>query len=389
MDELLNKLSIEEIEKLKWLFSMSNNQQLKEIVTLRVFREEYLNLLKSNRSISYYNSVRLSLDYLVDYFGIHCSIGSIQQKEIEKFFIKLQEKVKTASYSNNQSGNGYEVYYRNIKAAFNKAKEWNYIHENYFTKVKLPKRQKLSPVFINCDQLSAICDQIKNETVKDVVVFAFYTGMRLDEIVNLKWKNVDNENHSITVGDETFVTKGRKQRFIPMCEETVRIIENLECRIRQNNGGQIENKKPKTRIVKLVGYASTSLSMTKGYVFCKKNGERFSGNYFSRRFKISCKAAGLDKSIHFHSLRHSFASNLAQRGVSIYTIKELPGHSSITTTQIYSHLNMDSLREAVNKLDTGCKLLDAGNQPHPNPLLCKEREKSTVKIYRINSGEKR
>lgn len=386
MDELLNKLSIEEIEKLKWLFSMSNNQQPKEVVTLRVFREEYLNLLKSNRSISYYNSVRLSLDYLVDYFGIHCSIGSIQQKEIEKFFIKLQEKVKTASYSNNQSGNGYEVYYRNIKAAFNKAKEWNYIHENYFTKVKLPKRQKLSPVFINCDQLSAICDQIKNGTVKDVVVFAFYTGMRLDEIVNLKWKNVDNENHSITVGDETFVTKGRKQRFIPMGEETARIIENLECRIRQNNGGQIENKKPKTRIIKLVGDASmvrlssphASLGVTNGFVFCKENGEKYSGNYFSRRFKIACKAAGLDKSIHFHSLRHSFASNLAQRGVSIYTIKELLGHSSITTTQIYSHLNMDSLREAVNKLDSGFKLLDAG-----------QKQKNEPKIFSINSGEKR
>ncbi|RJQ61052.1 MAG: site-specific integrase [Stygiobacter sp.] len=371
MDELLNRLSVEDIEKLKWLFSMSNNQQPKEIISLRVFREEYLNLLKSNRSISYYNSVRLSLDYLVDYFGIHCSIASIQQKEIEIFFIKLQEKVKTVSHSANQRGNGYEVYYRNIKAAFNKAKEWNYIHENYFTKVKLPKRQKLSPVFINCDQLSAICEQIKNETVKDVVVFAFYTGMRLDEIVNLKWKNVDNENNTITVGDETFVTKGRKQRFIPICEPLFPILN------------------PKGKHIFIIN--------KNRFVFCKENGEKYSGNYFSRRFKIACKAAGLDKSIHFHSLRHSFASNLAQRGVSIYTIKELLGHSSITTTQIYSHLNMESLREAVNKLDTGCKLLDAGNQPHPNPLpelnsgqaLSKEREKSTVKIYRINSGEKR
>ncbi|OGU85860.1 MAG: hypothetical protein A2279_07270 [Stygiobacter sp. RIFOXYA12_FULL_38_9] len=77
-------------------------------------------------------------------------------------------------------------------------------------------------------------------------------------------------------------------------------------------------------------------------------------------------------------MRHSFASNLAQRGVSIYTIKELLGHSSITTTQIYSHLNMDSLREAVNKLDSGFKLLDAG-----------QKQKNEPKIFSINSGEKR
>ncbi len=62
-------------------------------------------------------------------------------------------------------------------------------------------------------------------------------------------------------------------------------------------------------------------------------------------------AADIDGAIHFHSLRHSFASNLAQKGVSLYVIKELLGHSSITTTEIYSHLNMDSLREAVGKLD--------------------------------------
>ncbi|MBE2189464.1 MAG: tyrosine-type recombinase/integrase, partial [Candidatus Kapabacteria bacterium] len=47
--------------------------------------------------------------------------------------------------------------------------------------------------------------------------------------------------------------------------------------------------------------------------------------------------------MHFHSLRHSFASNLVQKGVPLYTIKELLGHSSISTTEIYSHLNMDTL----------------------------------------------
>ena len=59
----------------------------------------------------------------------------------------------------------------------------------------------------------------------------------------------------------------------------------------------------------------------------------------------------MDKGFHFHSLRHSFASNLAQQGVSLYTIKELLGHSSISTTEIYSHLNMETLREAIMVLD--------------------------------------
>jgi integrase len=86
-------------------------------------------------------------------------------------------------------------------------------------------------------------------------------------------------------------------------------------------------------------------------VFGKVNGMAYTGDYFSKRFKRACMSAGISDSIHFHSLRHSFASNLAQKGVSLYVIKELLGHSSISTTEIYAHLNVDTLREAVSMLD--------------------------------------
>jgi site-specific recombinase XerD len=262
-----------------------------------------------------------------------------------------------------------------LKAALNKAKDWGYIKENYLTKVKLPKRQKLAPGFVDGDQLSVICGHLINETMKDIIPFAFYTGLRLDEIVNLKWKNVDMQNRIITVGDDNFITKGRKQRFIPICGEvleTLLRIKNAECRV-QDEKGNI-----KIRLIELVRDASTTLSIKKEFVFCKKNGEKFTGNYFSKQFKKACKAAGMDQSIHFHSLRHYFASNLVQKGVPLYTIKELLGHSSISTTEIYSHLNMDSLREAVKKLDTGCNMLDTG-----------EIHKDGLKIYKINSGEEK
>lgn len=144
---------------------------------------------------------------------------------------------------------------------------------------------------------------------------------------------------------------------------------------------KIENEKTnnniKIRFVKLVGDTSLSLSMTNRYVFCKKDGSKYCGNYVSRKFKNACIAAGIENEIHFHSLRHSFASTLVQKGVPLYTIKELLGHSSISTTEIYSHLNMETLREAIGKLDTGCKILDAG-----------EKQKKELKIFRINSAGK-
>ena len=339
-------------------------------------------------------SVVIALNYLVGYFsftdhrpGLQKSIASIELKDIENFLIHLQQKVSK----------GYVVYFRNLKAAFNKAKDWGYIKENYFTKVKLPKRQKLAPVFISSDQLSAISNQIKSETVKDFVMIAFYSGMRLDEIVNLKWKNVDLRNRVITVGDENFITKGRKQRFIPMSEEAFEILvrcerSNVKSETGHLKGIVLHNSKSKARLIRLNKIEGDSspdcigIRMADSFVFCKEDGTKFTGNYFSRRFKKACKAAGLDNAIHFHSLRHSFASNLVQKGVSLYTIKELLGHSSISTTEIYSHLNMDSLRAAVKKLDEtpSCAV---SFRPHPDPLLSKERG-DCLKIFRINSGEK-
>ena len=354
MDELLKNISVKDLEKLRMLLSIMPGNERKEVVTLRVFRDEYLNLIKNSRSKSYYISVNISFDHLAEFLSNQFSINSIQAKDIENFLIHIQKKVKK----------GYRVYYRTLKAAFNKAVDWGYINENYFHKVKLPKKQQVNPVFINSDQLLAISNQLKNEVIKDFVVFGFYTGMRLNEIINLTWRNVDLEAKIITVGDESFTTKGRNQRYIPICEEVLKVIENLELRMQNENG---------KNVIPINSFASDQ-----GFVFCKKDGFKYCGNYVSRKFKNACIAAGMNEAIHFHSLRHSFASNLVQKGVPLYTIKELLGHSSISTTEIYSHLNMDSLREAIKKLDN----------PHPGHLPKGEGEKR-LQIFSINSGEQR
>ncbi len=325
LTSLLEKLSMEDVEKLKVLMSLSTESTAKEIVTLRVFIEEYKILIKNNRSASYYRSVSIALTYLEKYFKPQKAIGSINMKDIESLIMYLQQKVKSNKNNASRNGYGYVVYYMNLKAAFNKAKDWGYVKENYFTKIKLPKRQKTAPAYIDSKQLSVISSKIENEVVRDVIEMGFYTGMRRDEIINLRWKNVNLNTLTITVGDEEYTTKGRKQRFIPICEEALQIFLKI-----QN--------------------AKFSRKKIFEYVFCNGRGKKFTGDYFTKRFKSACKKAGIDKSIHFHSLRHSFASNLAQKGVALNTIKELLGHSSIATTEIYSHLNLETLRKAISVL---------------------------------------
>ncbi len=354
---LLSKLSLEDIEKLKVLMSVSAEAETKEVITLRVFADEYFNLIKQNRSAAYFTSVNNSFKHLFDFFPSQMSIKSIGLKETEGFLTNLQGKVPK----------GYRVYARTLKAAFNKAVEWGYIKENYFMKVKLPKKQQVNPAFINSSQLEDICRHIElggkfrsNDVLRDVVVAGFYTGMRLNEIVNLKWKNVNLSTRIITVGDEDFTTKGRNQRYIPICDEA------MEALLRRQNGKGNLSEVKNVQLARNGGSARiipfSKEAALDGYVFCKSNGVRFTGDYVSRSFQSACRAAGMDRAIHFHSLRHSFASNLVQKGVSLYKIKELLGHSSISTTEIYSHLNLESLREAIKTLD------DAGEHSNNFPI---------------------
>lgn len=317
MGELLEKISIEDLEKVKLIMSLANTETKMNSIKIRALSDEYKNYIKNNRSFSYLKSVEISLDYLDRYFGPERSIDSIQLKDIESFMMHLQKKVKKGS----------AVYFRNLKAMFNKAKDWEYIKENHFIKVKLPKKQKTAPLFLNKESLQSICEKLKNPLVKKVVHLAFNTGMRLDEIVNLTWRNVDLNGRTITVGDENYITKGRTQRYIPINDEMLKLLSKMQTKKRNNKIIPIRND----------------------YVFDKGANRKYTGDYFSKQFKSACKEAKVDERIHFHTLRHSFASNLAQKGVSLYIIKELLGHSSIATTEIYAHLNLDSLREAINR----------------------------------------
>jgi len=323
---LLHSINENDIEKFRILSEIFNKASFSEAVTLRIFADEYSNLIKESRSNAYYLSVKNSLQHLTNFFGLQRPIQSIGLRDVENFVSHLQKIVSK----------GYRVYVRTLKAACNKAIDWGYVKENYFVKVKLPKKQKVNPAYINSNQLSIISKLIQNEIVKDVTVTAFYTGMRLNELVNLTWRNIDLTTRIITVGDESFTTKGRNQRYIPISDEVFEIL--LRC--------DKKNLKGCPSIIPI-----NRIERKNEFVFRNKNGKKITGDYISKSFKCACKNAQIDNAIHFHSLRHSFASNLAQKGISLYTIKELLGHSSISTTEIYSHLNIDTLKEAIKKLD--------------------------------------
>ena len=118
MEELLKNISLKDLEKLKVLLSILPINETKEMVTLRVFVEEYSKYIKANRSSAYCSSVECSLKHLTEYISNQHSIQQITVKEVEGFLGYLQRKVKKSRISGSgelaslSRGENYRVYYR-------------------------------------------------------------------------------------------------------------------------------------------------------------------------------------------------------------------------------------------------------------------------------------
>lgn len=281
-----------------------------EDIFLSDFITEYERFSKQTKSDQYFSSIKLSLLKLTEFIN-DSPLNEIRSKDVEKFILFTYQKSTSTAH----------LYNRTLKAAFNKAVSWGYLLENPFSKIKLPKQENKIPVFITKCELNKIIQNTSNPVLQKMFVIAFYTGMRLNELTNLKWQSVDFETKKIKVQiTKTFTTKNKKERIIPISDL---IFEDL-----------------------LV----SKINSNSDYVFSNPKGYKYNNDFVTHRFKYSVRTAELSESIHFHTLRHSFASNLVQKGVSLYIVKELLGHQNISTTQIYSHLNNSSLVSAIGLL---------------------------------------
>jgi integrase len=315
LQNIIKNFSLEELRVIKTLVDEIEKQRLSRVgesINIENFTEEYLQYIDNNFSQSYLKSARLSFTHLNRFYD--------KREPLNEFSVKDAEGFK--NYLRSTAPLGYKVYLRNMKAAFNKAVDWEMTTKNPFLKIKFSQHQQVTPRFLTKAELNLVLDNTDSPVITELFIFGFYTGCRLSEIINTRWGNIDLIEQRIIIGDKNFTTKNKKSRLIPICNELAQLLKS-------RSWGRFNDE----------------------FVFSKGNGFPFNRDYVSRYFKKSVRRAGLDEEIHFHSLRHSFASNLAIRGVPIITIKELLGHSSIITTQIYSHSNVESLRNAVAKFD--------------------------------------
>jgi integrase/recombinase XerD len=284
-----------------------------DIHSLSKFKSEYLEYLRPIKSKNYIESIDLSFNQFISFCG-NVSLKQINTQILDRFI--------SSTFARTQRGAHH--YYRTLKAAFNKAVEWNYLLLNPFTKVKFPRLTKVYPAFLTEDDLLVILTNTSYQYLKDIFLVAFYTGMRLGELINMRWGWIDFFKNQITVKcSDEFVTKNKKERIVPLSEKVKTVLT-----ARYHN----------------------SIHQSNDVVFYRIEGKILHQETISKQFKDVVRESNLNERIHFHSLRHSFASLLVQRGVSLYVVKELLGHEDLATTQIYSHLQQQNLRDALNLL---------------------------------------
>ncbi|NQT26087.1 site-specific integrase [candidate division KSB1 bacterium] len=159
-----------------------------------------------------------------------------------------------------------------------------------------------------------------NYSLTNRVIFSANTGVRISELINIKWTDVHFEKMTVRISNKSdFETKTKEERTIPLNEKAYAVLSGMEHR------GE--------------------------YVFSCLDTRRRDKHYVTRAFKKVLRSVGLGEGYSFHCLRHTFASHLVQRGVSIYVTSKLLGHASPKTTEIYAHLTPENYHDAVNLLD--------------------------------------
>jgi integrase/recombinase XerD len=193
--------------------------------------------------------------------------------------------------------------------------------------IESPKLEKKIPSFFNFDEINKILKEpnLKNyHGIRDraILELMYATGLRVSEVSTLKISDINLE-----LGFIKCKGKGSKERLVPLGKIAEGFIKKY-----------IEEARPKLLAKKV-----------SQYLFLAQGGRRLSRQSIWKMIKKVVRFAGIRKKASPHTLRHSFATHLLERGADLRSVQEMLGHSNITTTQIYTHINQTRLKEIHGK----------------------------------------
>jgi site-specific recombinase XerD len=241
------------------------------------------------------------------------------------FPIEELNKEKVLKYiqyrSKNLSPHTVKREIESLSSLFNWAIDHNFMLENICIGIKRPRLPEKLPVFFTKWEFEELLRITIDQDLKDLFIFAINTGLRQMELIKLEWNQINIEGKLLILDNRNHLTKSKKIRSLPLNQSAIKI---LEKRIQ---------------------------SRYKHTIVFTYHTHPINQQFISHKTKKLVRLSKINPKLNFHSLRHTFASWLVQKGVSLYEVSKLLGHADIKTTQIYAHLRSDDLRNAVEMLD--------------------------------------
>ena len=290
-------------------------EEKEKVITLDQFLKEWLELYaaNNNRRSEYEAKESIIRLHFVPFFG-SVPLKRLGVKQVEQYkAAKLKEGFAPKSINNHLTV---------LRRALVSAVEFG--HLEAVPPVRRLKTQPPVTDFLDFDEADRLLQSTPDKW-RALVATALLAGLRRGELLALRWIDVDLVQQRIWIRrsryrDTEGPPKSGKHREVPMC---LRLAEALK-----------EHRRGPS-----------------GYVFCSAEGKPLPRQRLWRILNGICTKAGL-RHVQWHTLRHSFASHLAMKGVPLRAIQELMGHSTIEMTMRYAHLAPATLREAVSVLDS-------------------------------------
>lgn len=193
------------------------------------------------------------------------------------------------------------------------------ISNNPAAMLRSPRQARLLPKFIYPEKMSEMLSRIDDLQDRAMMELLYSTGMRVSELTSLDVGQVDFLSEIMKIRG-----KGRKERIVPVGRTALRALRDyLDSR-----KGRIQEHDP---------------------LFLNKKGERISPRSVRYRIYLWSKRLALEERVSPHWFRHSFATHLLEAGADLRSVQELLGHSNLSTTQIYTHLTKERLREVYSR----------------------------------------
>lgn len=180
----------------------------------------------------------------------------------------------------------------------------NVLNESFKTQLPLAKKGRKLPIVLSKEEVKKMIYATENLKHKLIIMFLYYAGLRLNEVINLRWQDIDYDREIIHIKD----AKGSKDRVVFLHRELKKLLEIYSENIRE------------------------------GVVLASQRSGRYNKRTIQKIVKNAAVKSDITKNVTPHTLRHSFATHLLEAGADIRYIQHLLGHKNLKTTQIYTHI---------------------------------------------------